>query len=282
MKILVALDTEDYSNKILKNVARLAGNTLADIIFLGIQEGTEKLAGPLADTMLKYQQDLASCFNREESPYADFDAEQWQEKQPGDWYMASRGMKEFTLRIRSGSIVKEVLSVARETECDLIILGCNGTAGCEWNGEWNVPLRIAEGGPCSVLVIKDVKRVKQIVSILDQSAVSQEAMELINQLVTLNDSGLNIVGVKGKNERKETEIEQRIVDLLRYYNDRKISTWIKLINSDDVQDYVTGASVDATVALWMGGKQSLLKKIFSRTMVEKLLETSGSSLLILR
>lgn len=282
MKILVALDAEEYSNKILKNVARLAGNTLADVIFLGIQEGTNKPSGSLVDTMLSYQQDLISCFDKDESPYAELDSEQWQEKQPGDWYMASRGMKEFTLRIRSGSIVKQVLSVARETECDLIILGCDGTTGCEWNGELNVPLRVAEDGPCSVLVIKDVKRVKQIVSILDQSTVSQEAMELINQLVTLNDSGLNIVGVKGKNEKKGTEIEQQIVDLLRYYNDREISTWIKLINSDDVQDYVTGASLDAIVALWMGGKQSLLKKIFSRTMVEKLLETSGSSLLILR
>lgn len=282
MKILIALDTEDYSEKILKNVARLAGNTLADITFLGIQESMDKLVVPLADTMLKYQRDLVSCFNRDELPYADFDSEQWVEKEPGDWYMSSRGLKEFTLRIRSGSIVKQVLSVARETECDLIILGCNGTAGCEWNGGWNVPLRIAETSPCSVLVIKEVKRVKQIVSILDQSTVSQEAMELVNQLVTLNDSGLNIVGVKGKNERKDTEIEHRIVDLLRYYNDRNISTWIKLINSDDVPDYVTGASLDAIIALWMGGKRSLLKKIFSRTMVAKLLETSGSSLLILR
>jgi hypothetical protein len=32
----------------------------------------------------------------------------------------------------------------------------------------------------------------------------------------------------------------------------------------------------------MGGKQSFLKKLFSRTMVDKLLETTKSSLLILR
>ena len=282
MKILVALDTKDYSRKILKNVTRLAENTLADIVFLGIQEGADKPAPSLTSALLKYQQDLYSYFAPDESPYADFESEQWQANGPGDWLMTSRGMKEFTLRIRSGSVVKQTIAVAKEVESDLIILGCSSKLGCEWNGELYVPLRVAEDAPCSVLVIKQVKKANQIVSILDQSVVSQDSMELVNQLVTLHDAGLNIVGVKEKKERKEKELEHRMVDLLKYYNDRKISAWIKLISSEDVKDYVTNSSKVAIVALWMGGKQSLLKKVFSRTMVDKLLETTRSSLLILR
>ena len=282
MRILVALDTKDYSRTILRNVTRLAENTLADIVFLGIQEETDNPTPSLTNALFKYQQDLYSYFAPGESPYKNFESIEWQENGPGDWLATSRGMKEFTLRIRSGSVIKQIIAAAKDIESDLIILGCNSKMGCEWNGEMNVPLRVAEDAPCSVMVIKQVKKANQIVSILDQSVVSQDSMELVNQLVTLNDAGLNIVGVKEKKEQKEREMEQRMVDLLKYYNDRNISAWIKMINSDDVKDFVTNSSKEAIVALWMGGKQSLLRKLFSRTMVDKLLETTRSSLIILR
>jgi hypothetical protein len=172
--------------------------------------------------------------------------------------------------------------VAAEIGANLIILGCSGEFGCEWDGEMNVPLRIAEDAPCSVLVVKQVRNANQIVSILDQSVVKQDSLELVNQLVTLHDTGLKIVGVQEQKAEKEDAIESRMVELLRYYNDREINTWVKVINSEDVKNYVTTASREAIVALWMGGKQSLIKKLFSRSMVDKLLETTKSSLLILR
>jgi len=167
-------------------------------------------------------------------------------------------------------------------ECDLVILGCSNKTGCEWDGEMNVPLRVAEDAPCSVLVIKQVKNADQIVSILDQSIVKQESLEIVNQLVTLHDAGLKIVGVKDKNSSKKDRIEQRMVELLKYYNDREIGAWVKLLDTDDVKEYVTHSSRESIIALWMGGKQSLIHKLFSRSMVDKLLETTKSSLLILR
>ncbi len=283
MKILIALDTREYSRKIIKNVARLAENTLADIVFLSVQEKSDQPAQSVATTLLRYRQDFSTYFASDESPYAAFQDESFRSRAPGDWFMTSRGIKEFSLRIRSGSVVKQIINVAGEVESDLIILGCSGKGdGCEWDGELNVPLRVAEDAPCSVMVIKQVKKTNQLVTILDQSAVSQDSMELVSQMVTLHDAGLKIVGVKEKKARKERRLEERMVSLLKYYNDREINTWIKLINSEEVQSYVTSLSKEAIVALWMGGQQSLLKKIFSRTMVDRLLETTRSSLLILR
>jgi len=282
MKILVALDAKDYSSKILKDVARLAENTLADIIFLGVQESKEEPGHSLVSALLKYQHDVYSYFSPDELPYAEFSSHKWQERSKGDWLVSSKGMKEFSIRIRTGSVAKQTIAVASEMECDLIILGCSGKLGCEWDGEMNVPLRIAEDAPCSVLVIKKVRNANQIVSILDQSVVRQNSLEMVNQLVTLHDVGLKIVGVQEKKAGKKDELENRMVELLRYYNDREISAWVKLIDSDVVKDYVTASSREAIVALWMGGKQSLIKKLFSRSMVDKLLETTKSSLLILR
>lgn len=57
MKILVALDAKDYSKKIVKEVARLTENTLADIVFLGVQENTQEPAHSLVNALLKYQHD---------------------------------------------------------------------------------------------------------------------------------------------------------------------------------------------------------------------------------
>ncbi|MBU0961357.1 MAG: universal stress protein [Proteobacteria bacterium] len=282
MKILVALDTKEYSKKIVRDVARLAENTLADIIFLGVQESAKEPEKALVKALLRYQQDVYSYFSPDDLPYADFSTNQWQEKAQGDWSISSAGMKDFTLKIRSGSVAKQTISVAKEMECNLIIIGCSSKCGCEWDGEMNVPLRIAEDAPCSVLVVKDVKNTNDIISILDQSAVSQDSLEMVNQLATLHDAGLKIVGVTEKKEGKKDQIEKRMVELLKYYNDRKINTWVKVVDSADVKDYVTNSSREAIIALWMGGKQSLIQRLFTQSMVDKLLETTKSSLFILR
>ncbi len=282
MKILVALDQNNYSRKIVKDVARLAENTLADIVFLGIQSSAQELDQDLTNSLHRYQQDIYSYFRQENLPYAEFSSEKWTQKEKGDWLISSSGMKDFTLRVRSGNIAKQVVWVAEDTECDLIILGCGKEFGCEWSGEMNVPLRIAEDAPCSVLVIKQIRATGQIISILDQSIVSQDALEMVNQIITIHEADLKIVGVKENNETKEDKIESRMVELLTYYNERMVNAWLKLIDSESVKEYVTNASKKAIVALWMGGKQSLLQRLFSQSMVDKLLETSKSSVLILR
>ncbi len=282
MKILVALDSKEYSKNIVKDVARMAENTLADIVFLGIKGDKAGSVESMQSALLKYQQDIYSYFSPEELPYAENGRQEWQEKTKGDWELSSKSLKEFTLKIRTGPVAKQVISVAKEMHCDLIILGCSKKFGCEWDGEMNVPLRIAEDAPCSVLVVKESRVSCDIVSILDQSVVNQDALEMINQLVTLHDSGLKIVGVKEKNESKTGEIEQRMVELLKYYNAREVSAWVKLIDSTDIKEYVTTASQEAIIALWMGGKQSLVKRLFSQSMVDKLLTMSHSSVFVLR
>ena len=284
MKILVALDAKKYSRRIVKEVARLAENTLADIVFLGIQEKADKADPKLMQTLSKYQQDICSYFSAEELPYGVFSDAPWREesKGKGDWLTTVKGLKEFTLRIRAGGIAKQIVQVAGEIQSDLIVLGGSSEFGCEWDGEMNVPLRVAEDAPCSVLVIKKSGNTKQIVSILDQSIVRQDALEMVNQLVTVHDADLKIVGVEDKNATKKDEIEQRMVELLKYYNEREVSAWLSLLDSSLIQKYVTNSSKEAIVALWMGTKKSLMKRLFSQSMVDKLLGTSRSSLLILR
>jgi nucleotide-binding universal stress UspA family protein len=284
MKILVALDAKDYSKKIIKDVARLARNTLADLTLLGVQDKhTDPPSQGLVKTLLKYRDDICSYFDAEDMLYGDLSSEEFDRGNNKDWILKTKGRKECTLRISAGSVARQTVAVAAEIQADLIILGCSGKLGCEWDGEMNVPLRVAKDAPCAVLVIKQPKNANQIVSILDHSIVSQDSLELINQMVTLHDAGLKIVGVhekKGGNKQDQL-METRMVELLKYYNEKEIGAWVKLIDSQDLKEYVTLSSRDSIVALWMG-KESLIKKLFSISTVDKLLETTRSSLLILR
>lgn len=283
MKILIALDAMEYSQNILKDVARLAQNTLADLVLLGVQNSrTEQPNETLVTTLLQYRGDVCSYFSDDEMPYGELDSKELSQISDSDWQLSSRGIKECLLRISTGSVAKQVQTTAVEVGADLIILGCNGKLGCEWDGEMNVPLRIAKDAACSVLVVKQPKNANQIVSILDQSFVSQDSLELINQMVTLYETGLKIIGVNEKKSgTRQNAMESRMIDLLKYYNDRNVGAWVKLIDSGDLNEHVTNASREGLVALWMG-KESLLKKLFSMSMVDKLLESTRSSLLILR
>ena len=282
MKILVALDGKKYSRNIVKDVARLAENTLADIVFFGVQgKGADARQG-LQEVLQAYQEDVYSYFSEDELPYGDFAGKSWMDGAAGGCSMSAKGVKTFTLSIGTGGIAKQVVQAAGELECDLVILGGDDEFGCEWAGEMNVPLRIAEDAPCSVLVIKKSGNASQIVSILDQSVVRQDALEMVNQLVTLHEADLRIVGVKEKSESQNEGVEQRMVELLKYYNERKVNGWVTLIDSEKVKKYVTSSSAESIVALWMGDKKSLIKRLFSRSMVDKLLVTSRSSVLVLR
>lgn len=281
MKILVPLDSHEYSRKILKDVARLARNTLADIVFLGVQDKSQDPQPSLVQTLMKYRNDVCSYFSADEQLYGDLGSENFKKLENGGWELSSKGMKEFALHIAVGSIAKQSVELAEQLGANLIILGCGGMEDCEWEGEMNVPLRIAKDASCSVLVVKQPKKSDEIVSILDQSIVSQDSLELINQMVTLHETGLKIVGVSEKKVSKQDRLETRMVELLKYYNERQIGAWVTLIDSSDVKNYVASFSGHSIVALWMG-KESLIKKLFTPSMVDRLLETTKSSLLILR
>ncbi len=282
MKILIALDTQEYSRAIIPTAAQLTKNTLADIVLLGIQEKTTDTPDKaLSEALEQYRKDIFGEFDGDTSLYSDFSDVSWQRTEGDGWQRSARKLKTCSLTIRTGGAAKQIIAVAEEIGSDLVIIG-GSRPDCEWQGELNVPLRVAEEAPCTVLLIKENKNIDKIISILDQSVVSQDSMEMVNQLVTLHDAGLKIVGVKEKKSHKEGAIEKTMVELMKYYNDRKINAWVKLLNSEKVQEYVTASSQEGIVALWMGGKQSFLKKMFSRSMVDKLLETTRSSLLILR
>ncbi len=292
MRILVALDTNPYSAYVVHEVARLAMNTWADVTLLGLDtrrpDLTQGICGlrkePIVKKLEEFREEFLSYFgDMSLSPYA---KTQWTyelvERAKGLWeeMCVCKGRKEFRVRIRFGPPAKQVLFEAEEEQSDLIVVGCSKGDRCTWAQDRNAPEKIVKGAPCSVLVVKEEKRPNKIVCCLDHDSVSQESLELINQMVTLHQADLALVGLTESDHLKE-EVDHKMKQILQYYTAQKIRAWVSVVDVSMLDQFIEDATEKGLIALWMGHR-SLLGKFFSQDRVGKLVRKAQSSVLVLR
>jgi nucleotide-binding universal stress UspA family protein len=293
MRILVAVDLHPYSAHVVKDVAKLAGNTWADVTLLGVglkamdigrSSNRAGIKHPLTEKLKKYRRTFLDHFEKEESPYEKRSCSyEFIEVKSGIWeelYVCRGARKDLRIVIRSGNAVKEILAQTQEDGSDLVAMGCSREGDCQWEGGLNLPQKIANNATCSVLVVKEEKQIRKIVCCLDQENISQKSIELINQMVTLYQTELEIVGLTDKSALKP-KVEKNLEAILKYYNARQIKAWIKLVETASLESFISQEAKRSMMALWLGG-QSILTKMFPRGKVNKLIEGSQSSVLLLR
>ena len=298
MRILVVVDQNPYSSHAVGEVARLAANTWADVTLLGVQSkmaskrqgyGTTTadlwdIDAPLPHALRGYRENFLGYFKDEDCPYIQREfGYELIEVRKGVWeelYVSKSAKKNLRARLRIGNPVKEILAESREEDSDLIVLGCSNEKGCAWQTGVSVPQKVANEAACSVLVAKEEKKVRRIVCCLDHDRVSQESLEMINQLVTLHRAKLEIVGFTEDNGLK-SEVEKKMDSILRYYTARNIEPWIELVEISSLGSFISQEAQWGLMALWMG-KKSILEKVLPKSKVNKLIRDSASSVLILR
>lgn len=293
MRILVAVDQHHYSARAAREVTRLAMNTWADVTLLGVQPKTPSRTlqsvdspaqFPLAKTLAKYREDFLSQFQEEESPYILRECGyELMEVKKGIWeelYVCRSSKKDLRVRMRLGNPVKEILAQCHQEGSDLVVLGCDREKGCLWKDVGSVPQRVANDAPCSVLVVKEQKKIKKVVCCLDHDRVSQESLEMINQMVTIHKAELDIVGLT-EGDALGAVVEKRMDWILKYYRARQIKPWIELVELSSLEAFISQEARWGLMALWMG-KKSILEKVFPRGKVDTLVRASESSVLILR
>jgi nucleotide-binding universal stress UspA family protein len=297
MKIIAAVDRNPYSSHAVGEVVKLAANTWANVSILGVQpknmttttgRGTKARLhaadAPGAEMLFAQRRRFLSYFEGRECPYAPAESPQELiEVEKGIYESppaSEAAKKQLTLRLRIGSPGKEILSEAREQESDLIVLGCEHTEGCGWESGAGVPRKVANDASCSVLIVKKKKNVERIICCLDHDRVSQPSLELINQMVTLHDAQLTVVGLAESLSLK-AEVEKKMDKILRYYHARGIDPWIELVEIGALDSFIIRESRWGLMALWMG-KQSILEKALPRSKVNKLIRGGDASVLILR
>jgi len=281
MKILVAIDKEEYSRKAAAKAVQLARNTWADVTLLGLQdERTSKPSIELVEEMMVYGHLFTA---QPDSPYSIGPFDRIEELGPGRWmvrFLRSRGRKQLRFIVRAGNLLKQVMAQVEEEGPDMIILGMGDRNEAQWGGYPDFPVRVAEKAPCTVLIVKEDKAPRKMVCCLDQDEISQESLELINQFVTIHDAELTILAVMGGNGLKE-RVEAKLRELVRYYTDLGIKTWIWILEPKELVRAVEAASSNSIVGLWMG-KRSFLHALFSKNQMEELVEAARSMVLILK
>ncbi len=290
MKILIAVDQGLYSDHAVLEGARIAKNTWANVTILGVKSSSQKAdQTDETDALIKYAKDyrqqFLKFFKKDYCPYPKHvDDYELIEKTPGvyvDSPVLESAQKELKTVVRTGNPVKEIFAEANEGDYDLIIIGCSGTNECVWENDPLIPQRIVNDASCSVLVAKDIKQVKKIICCLDHNQVSQESIEMINQLVTFHDAELEIVGIAEGDSLKD-KVENKIKSILKYYTAKHIATpEIEVVSASAFESFISARQETAMLALWME-KRSFLAKIFSKTQVTKLIKESHYSVMILR
>jgi nucleotide-binding universal stress UspA family protein len=294
MRILVAVDTTPQSAFVVQEVARLAGSTWADVTMLGIEPETAQnqpaLAAadrpdelhPLVKALRSHRENFLAHFKAEESPYLEtIFSQELVEIQKGLWedLRVCRGAhKRLVSRIRPGNPARAVLLEARESPCDLIVMG---TLAVSSGGQISRSVKkVIRETDASVLTVSETQQPRRIVACLDHDQVSQSSLEMINQMVTLYRADLEIVGLTG-NDGPTGEVDRKMGQILKYYASNGITALVRLVSQSSLVSFATQAARENLLALWMG-RQSLLHRLISPKGVDRLLDAAHNSMLILR
>ena len=239
---------------------------------------------PRVQALRRYREEFLENLGSSDSPYAQerWDHE-WMPLRNGSWeeIKVCRGVKkDVKVRIRAGNADTEILSEADKDGSDLIVLGCGKGGQCGWESSAAAPRKVAGNAACSVLLAKEDKPIRRILACIDQISVSQESLEMINQLVTIHDAQLELIGLTQDGAAK-SEAYTRLIQIGDYYSDKGIPVNTRLAELSKFEAVISTDTSQDLLAFWMG-KKSLLTLLFPRDWVERFVGVCQSSVLVLR
>jgi nucleotide-binding universal stress UspA family protein len=288
MKILFAGDENPYSAYALNEVIRLATNTWADVTLLAVAPG-ETSAKPgedhaLAQALHGYRENFLASAGGEGSPYTvGVPRLEWIPLKGGQWeeLLVTRGAKkDVKVRLRLGNEAQEILTEARDEESDLIVLGCTKGAQCLWQGSAPLPQKVVNDAGCSVLLVKEEQPISRILACLDQSYISQDSLEMINQMATIHGAQLELIGLSQGGDMKK-DVYRRLIEIGDYYEDRQIKVTTRLTEIADFENFIDKELQQDLLALFMG-KKSLLDRFFPRDWAGRFVSKCQTSVLVMR
>ncbi|MBW1982343.1 MAG: universal stress protein [Deltaproteobacteria bacterium] len=290
MRILCAVDENPYSEQAVRETARLAMNTWANVTILGVHPDSHIVAktgehdAGIFQTLRRFREVFLSYFQEPGSPYnterCGYRFVPMSNTVLEDLYVCESSRKELKVRLRAGNMVRAILAEAADGASDLVVIGCDHKHGCGWATDSSLPRKVVNGAPCSALVVSSEQEITEVICCLDQESVSQASLEMINQMVTTYQARLKIVGLS-KGMALQAEVDKSMHFILEYYVARDLKPLISMVDPTQLESFIAQENQQALMALVMG-QRSTLAKIFSRKKVDKLVQANRSSVLILR
>ena len=295
MKILAVLDSSRENSFLIKEVARLAANTWADITLLGIEaesisssqppftkEDRRTEDHPLVKSLRESRKMFLDYFGDEGSPYSHkVVTSELVEVESGfyeDLQVCRGSIKKLNSRLRPGNPARAILDEAHHSQCDLIVV--ENSSSVDGRDLTKYVKKVVLETDISVWIVAELKKPRRIVACLDHDNISQPSLELINQMVTLYGADLEIVGLTTK-DVLASDVDHKMGEIVKYYAANKIKALVRLVEDSSLETFATQAAQGNLVALWMG-KKSLLSRFFHPRYLDKLFAAAESSLLVLR
>ena len=285
MRILFAGDEHPYSEFALGETIKLAMNTWADVTLLGVTQTSNRAADtPAGRALRQYRETFLNSWSREDSPYVLGEGKyEWVSVKDGvleEMKVLTGRKKDFKVRLRTGAPAREILAESQDDGSDLIVLGCPKGEKCEWVNSGPTPQQVVDDADCSVLLVKEQQPVTRIVACLDQGYISQESLEMINQMITIHNSSLELIGLS-QNGDMEKSVYTRLIEIGDYYNDRQVEINTRLMDVTDFEQIIAKEIKQDLLALWLG-KKSLLSRFYSRGWVGRFVSKCPTTVLIMR
>ena len=288
MKILFAADTHPYSAHALEVLSQLAENTWADVTILGVvavRPGAESMNDdPLVQSLNQYREKFLKHWPDNACPYAPEQLRaQWLELEKGLWQhllVSTGGRKELAVRVRVGDPDLELVAATRSEKSDLVVLGCTGGDQCLWADNPQVPQKLVDGAECSILLVKEAQPVKTVYACFDESNVSQESLDMINQVANAYNAQLQIVGLT-KGGGINAQVYSWLDVVYYYYKKKGLQVNQRLVEIDAFETFINQEVSEGLLALWLG-KKSVLNRFFKKKSVGRFVQSSRSSVLVLR
>jgi len=294
MKILFVGDEHPYSAYALEEMVRLALNTWADVTLLAASpaltaKGSEgapapPLNHPLIQALGRYREIFLQGAGGDDSPYARGKWQhEWVPLKDSRWeeLLVCRGVKkDLRVCIRGGDAAHETVAEAKEAESDLIVLGCQKGDSCSWTSGPEVPQKVVNDAACSVLLVKEQQPVNRILACLDQSYISQDSLEMINQMATIHKAQVELIGLSQTGDMKK-DVYRRLIEIGDYYEERQIKIATRLTEVADFEGLLAAEVKQDLLALWLGRK-SLLDRFFPRDWIGRFVGKCQSSVLVMR
>ncbi|SMC16501.1 Nucleotide-binding universal stress protein, UspA family [Desulfacinum hydrothermale DSM 13146] len=296
MRILFAADQHPYSAHALQVLAKLAENTWADLTFLGVLDKSMEQAAapgtvpahthPTLEALARYRDAFLTHWPEGNSPYAPTRQQhEWIRLRQGLWehlQVARGAMKELKIRVRFGPTASEILAAAEEDACSLIVMGCTPGEQCLWQDDPQVPQKVVDGAEVSVLLVKEAVPIRKLFLCLDESDITQDALEMMNQMASITGAELEVVGLTKAGGIKR-EVFPWLNAVYDYYKGKGVPANIRFSETDDFQQFISSQVTEGLLALWLG-KKSPLSRLFKKKTdsIGHFVSTCRTSVMVLR
>lgn len=245
-RILIPYDFSETADLALEHAVFMAKLHKADIVLLHVIE-TYSFTSAISHAFSKSQSEFESKIESSASEKL---------QQLADKLHHDSGMG-VQFRTEMGKIYKTIISVAEETDADLIVMGTHGVSGFQEFLVGTNTYRVVVGAPCPVVSVQTHARkigFKNIVLPIDNSPASRQKVKHAVEIARHYNSIVHILGIMTMSDTDmQRRFELKVHQVADYLAEHEIPYTTKVFKGDNTaqitMDYATQCSADLIVIM---------------------------------